>query len=389
MAREAYSEGRKEEPGHLFCFGFGYTTLGLANTLKKEGWNVTGTCRSEEKKEALIAKSLPAVIFDTDGEIGLESDGLAALRSATHLIASIPPVGDFDQDPALALHAQQIHEAARNGLSWIGYLSTTGVYGDWDGAWVDESTEPRPSNARAAARLRAEEAWLSIGREANVPVHVFRLGGIYGPSRSAIDVVRSGRPASQTQRVRESRRFTSRCHVADIVQVVTSAMKQPAAGGRVYNVVDGDPATRREVVTYARELLERREAVERVPENSTKAACVESDVTGEERPSGSGEFAEVSRQAGTPLVLEKGSGEAKTEALEHSRPAVDRQPEREESLSRLGAAEERRKGVDEKRVKNDRIKRELVVTLLFPSYKEGLAAIADGDLQPFDEHVGL
>lgn len=157
-------------------------------------------------------------------------------------------------------------------------------------------------------------------------------------------------------------------------------------------MVDDNPATRREVVAYARDLLESPKALERQPEESTGAVRTEDSEPDAKGPPRLGGDAEDSSQAGTPATDGWRSGGASSQAVKHDRPVVDREAEREETASRLAAEGElprgRRQGIDEKRVRNDRIKRELGVKLLFSSYKEGLAAIAEGDNQPFDELVG-
>lgn len=230
---------RSLETGHLFCFGLGFSGLTLAERLLSQGWQVSGTCRSAEKQQALEARGITAYLFDRDRPV---ADLGGKLRDVTDLLASIPP--DDKGDPVVDLHGADIAKASH--LTWIGYLSTTGVYGDCDGAWVDETSPMQPSGARGLKRLKAEQAWLGLPK----PAHLFRLAGIYGPESSALDAVREGR----ARRVVKAGQVFSRIHVADIASVLAASMARPRAGA-AYNVCDDDPAPPADVVTYACELL--------------------------------------------------------------------------------------------------------------------------------------
>ena len=125
-------------PRSLFCFGLGYTSLGLVNVLKRAGWTVSGTCRDDSRAESLASAGIDAHVWRPDDHLRLDRDGVAALAAATHVLASVPPVADFDRDPVLT-DARCVDVLARSeNLRWLGYLSSTGVYGDKLGAWVDE-----------------------------------------------------------------------------------------------------------------------------------------------------------------------------------------------------------------------------------------------------------
>ncbi|MDA0338950.1 MAG: SDR family NAD(P)-dependent oxidoreductase, partial [Proteobacteria bacterium] len=170
----------------LFVFGLGYTALTVSRRLIAEGWMVAGTCRSPEKQEALKAEGIDASIFDTDQPLTSAGE---VIGDATHILISLPP-GEAG-DAALRHHGDNI--VRLSNLRWLGYLSTTGVYGDQAGAWVDEATPLVPSTQRGERRVAAEAGWMSLHDHGGVPVHLFRLPGIYGPGRSAIDNVRAGR----------------------------------------------------------------------------------------------------------------------------------------------------------------------------------------------------
>jgi len=220
----------------LVCLGLGYTALALARRLRPRGWAVGGTCREPEKAATLRAGGIDAVVDPEDAS--------QLIATATHLLASIPP--DAGGDPALALWGPAI--ARHPGLAWAGYLSTTGVYGDRDGDWVDETAPLQPTGERGQRRVEAEAAWSAL--LPGVPVHIFRLAGIYGPGRSALDTVR----ADRAQRVVKPGQVFSRVHVDDIAQVLAASIDRPRPGA-VYNVCDDNPAPPDEVIAYACELL--------------------------------------------------------------------------------------------------------------------------------------
>lgn len=229
--------------GHLFCFGLGYTAMALARQVLAEGWAVAGTCRDRDKASALRDHGIEAHIFDGTAPI---QDAAAALDGVTHILASIPP--DAEGDPAARLHGGEI--GALPSLRWVGYLSTTGVYGDAAGGWVDETTPLAPSGDRGARRVRAEQDWGDLMQRHGTPVHRFRLAGIYGPGRSAIDSVRAGR----ARRVDKPGQVFNRIHVDDIVQVLRASMADPEPGA-AYNLADDAPSPSHEVTAFACDLL--------------------------------------------------------------------------------------------------------------------------------------
>jgi len=231
-------------PGRLFCFGLGYTGRVLARRLLAEGWQVAGTCRSESGRAGLEALGATALPFERGRPL---ADPEAALAGTTHLLSSVPP--DEAGDPVLDLHGRDLARLAP-GLAWAGYLSTTGVYGDTGGAWIDESAPLQPSGPRQQRRVEAERGWLGLGERSGLPVHLFRLAGIYGPGRSALDQVRAG----TARRIDRAGQVFSRIHVWDIATVLIASMTRPHPGA-VYNVCDDKPAPAHEVVAYACRLL--------------------------------------------------------------------------------------------------------------------------------------
>lgn len=229
-------------PPRLFCFGLGYCAERLARRLHARGFSIAGTTRDiGVRREALAEPSWS--LYEFDGTRPL-ADAEAALAGTTHLLHSIMP--DEQGDPVLRWHAE--HVDALPDLIWIGYLSTTGVYGDHHGAWVTEDTARHPSKARVRRRVEAEDAWLQRG------ARVFRLAGIYGPGRSALERVAAG----DAQRIIKPGKVFNRIHVDDIATVLAASIEQTrirAHEGRAYNVADGHPASSDEVLEYAAELL--------------------------------------------------------------------------------------------------------------------------------------
>ena len=191
--------------------------------------------RSAEGAAALAAGGIEAVPWDDGAAVA------AAVAAASHVLVSVPP--DAEGDPVLRRFGPVLAAARPR---WVGYLSTTGVYGDRAGGWVDEDGALEPVNERGRWRVAAERAWLATG----LPVAVFRLAGIYGPGRSAFDRLREGR----AQRVVKAGQVFSRIHVDDLAAVLRTSMER-VAPGRVYNVADDEPAPPQDVIAYAAGLL--------------------------------------------------------------------------------------------------------------------------------------
>ena len=227
----------------LFVFGLGYTALRLASRLHDMGWQIAGTCRTKEKCQSLRDQGIEAYLFDGSEPMQTIT---SALNKTTHILISTPP--SEHGDPAMQHHALDI--AAVHDLSWLGYLSTTGVYGDRQGSWVDEATECQPTSPRGQRRSDAEQNWMTLHADHGVPVHLFRLPGIYGPGRSALDAIRQGR----TQRIDKKGHVFCRVHVDDLVAGLLASMLRPNPG-QVYNLADDEPAPPQDVTAFACQLL--------------------------------------------------------------------------------------------------------------------------------------
>jgi nucleoside-diphosphate-sugar epimerase len=227
----------------LFAFGLGFSALELAKRLSAKGWQIAGTARDDGKIERLKREGYDAVQFAGEARDAALAKHLAG---TTHLLHSIPPAAAGD--PVLASYREAI--TTLPSLEWIGYLSTVGVYGNQEGGWVDESVPPKPNSTRTDARVEAEQAWLQFGQATGVPVHVFRLAGIYGPGRSVVDKIRAG----TARRINKDGQVFSRIHVEDIASVLEASIARPR-GGAIYNVADDEPAAPGDVVAYAAELM--------------------------------------------------------------------------------------------------------------------------------------
>lgn len=279
--------------GTLISFGHGYSAQALARRLIPRGWRIAGTTRSPDKIETLAATGIEPVLWPcTPGDLPLDE--------ATHVLISAGP--GPEGDPVLAELGDAI-AARADQVDWVGYLSTTAVYGDHQGDWVDETTPLTPASRRGQLRVEAEAAWSAIP---GLPLHIFRLAGIYGPGRGPFAKLRAG----TSRRIVKPGQVFSRIHAEDIAQVLDASMHAPNPGA-VYNVCDDDPAPPQDVIAHAAELL------------------------------------------GLPVPPEIRYDEAEMTPM---------------ARSFYG---------ESKRVRNDRIKDELGVTLAYPDYRAGLAALLD------------
>jgi len=224
----------------LLSFGHGYSARALAKLLIPQGWQVIGTTRKPEKAAEFTAEGTTPQIWPGD-------DITEALHSATHILISAGP--NESGDPVLNALRDQIASNAKN-LQWVGYLSTTGVYGDHQGGWVDETTPLTPSTKRGQLRVDAETAWQTLAQDTGLPLHIFRLAGIYGPGRGPFAKVRAG----TAKRIIKPGQVFSRIHVDDVAQILAASIRQPNPGA-IYNMCDDDPAPPQDVIAHAAELL--------------------------------------------------------------------------------------------------------------------------------------
>jgi len=230
----------------LFCFGYGYVAEKLAMELKHQdpSWQIVGTTTDVEKIAPMRAQGIKALLYSDQMPF---SDPILALKGVTHILISIPPKSDGDV--VFKTHARDILQT--QSVEWIGYFSSTAVYGNRDGDWVDETSEIRPTSERGTKRAKAEIQWLKLRRLAGIPINIFRLAGIYGPDRSAIDTVRAG----NSKRVHKEGHAFNRVHVDDIIQGLIASMNHPDHSGDIYNFADDNPAPSHELIKHACELM--------------------------------------------------------------------------------------------------------------------------------------
>ncbi|MGR3570260.1 SDR family oxidoreductase [Brevirhabdus sp.] len=230
--------------GTLFSFGHGYSAQALADVLIPCGWTIIGTTRSADKARALTDSGVTALLLGRD-------DVNEALERASHLLICAGP--DTAGDPLLTGWQDTLARVAGR-LEWAGYLSTTGVYGDHGGAWVDEDTPLTPGTRRGQMRVQAETAWQRFAAETGLPLHIFRLAGIYGPGRGPFAKVLNG----TARRIVKPGQVFSRIHVEDIAQVLAASIARPdlrADRNAIYNLCDDDAAPPQDVIAFAAELL--------------------------------------------------------------------------------------------------------------------------------------
>ncbi|MFV0335933.1 MAG: SDR family oxidoreductase [Tropicimonas sp.] len=224
--------------GTLLALGYGYTARALARRLAPQGWRLTGTTRSPEEAARRDEGN-------TEVHLWPGSDLAPLIAGASHVLATAAP--GPEGDPFLPHVAGAL---AAHPPRWIGYLSTTGVYGDHGGQWVDEDTPLTPSTRRGQHRVAAEAAWQRLAAEAGLPLHIFRLAGIYGPGRGPFAKLRAG----TARRIVKPGQVFSRIHVEDIAQVLEASIARPDPGA-IYNVCDDDPAPPEDVIAHAANLL--------------------------------------------------------------------------------------------------------------------------------------
>jgi nucleoside-diphosphate-sugar epimerase len=219
----------------LLSLGHGYTARALARHLHAQGWDIIATSRTADTPQTGVdLRQWPG------------ADLSDAFGRASYLLTSIAPTEAGD--PVLNALAGQI--AAAPNLKWIGYLSTTAVYGDHAGGWVDETTPLNPATKRGEWRVAAERAWQDFAAKQSLSLQIFRLAGIYGPGRGPFAKLRTG----TARRIVKPGQVFSRIHVEDIAQTLAASMRHPNPGA-IYNVCDDDPAPPQDVLAFAAEIL--------------------------------------------------------------------------------------------------------------------------------------
>ncbi|RKE86514.1 SDR family oxidoreductase [Rhizobium sp. AG855] len=228
----------------VMIFGAGYSGKAIGQLLRGQGASVAGTTRSAEKGAALEAAGIEPFVFDGSS---LTPELEAALKDVTHLVQSIAP--GADGDPLVRLFGGQGLKSVMPKLEWVCYLSTVGVYGDHQGAWVDETSELKPVSVRSVERVEAEEAWQTLANREAIPLAILRLSGIYGPGRNTFMNLANG----TARRLVKKDQVFNRIRVEDIA-AATAFLAGPRTGG-VFNVTDDEPSPPQDVVIEAARLM--------------------------------------------------------------------------------------------------------------------------------------
>ena len=237
----------------LLIFGYGFTGAALVRRL--DGWKVSATSRGVETRRSMVSAGLDALDPNDPAAVA------QAVADTTAILIAAPP--SEQGCPGLAALGPHLTRAGQ--AKWIGYLSTSGVYGDHDGGWVSEDTAPNPASPEGERRLGAEQGWRRLAETTGSPFFVFRLPGIYGPGRSPLDRVRAG---TARRWVKPGQVF-SRIHVDDLADALVRAMAKPERAG-VYNLCDDEPASAADVTAYAARVL----GIEPPPEELLDAAAL-------------------------------------------------------------------------------------------------------------------
>ena len=223
----------------ILFFGFGYTAERLYKIMKLDGWEACASSRTPNSKKTNNIK-----FFDFASE---KRELEEHILSSDVILISIPPQGK--SDPVLDNYKDVFKENL--AAKWIGYLSATSVYGDYNGAWVNEGSEPMPKTSRGLNRLFVEDQWNKLGISYCLPIIRFRISGIYGPERNPFDRIRSG-----TQKIiQKPDHFFNRIHVDDLCEILYQSIKKPDPG-EVFNVSDYTPSTSEEFINEATKLLD-------------------------------------------------------------------------------------------------------------------------------------
>lgn len=227
----------------LICFGLGYVAQYLIQQLQEESvWTVIGTTRRFSRQQKFQTEDFKVELFDSASK----ENKFIIPGETTHILISIPP--DEQGDPVFKYFKKQILRL--QNLEWLGYLSSTSVYGDHAGNWVDEETKCQPKTDRGKQRLEAEQKWLQLYKNYQLPIHIFRLSAIYGPGRSALDMLKDGK----VDIVLKPNHFISRIHIDDLVKALLLSMNQPTSG-EIFNLADDEPSQSDRVFTFAADLL--------------------------------------------------------------------------------------------------------------------------------------
>lgn len=230
----------------LTILGFGYSASRFAKRHEALFSAIAATCRTKEKARAILEAGYQPLLLDSEGDAGL----IASIRASDVILVSAGPTSDGD--PFIARCEQALSGMAFTGTRprRILYLSTIGVYGNHEGGWVSEETQPRATSSRSLWRIKAENAWIELGLRPGIRADILRLAGIYGPGRSTVDALRAG----SAKRLIKPGQVFNRIHVTDIADTLRAVLDHTGSR-RIWNVTDNEPAPPQDVVSFAANLL--------------------------------------------------------------------------------------------------------------------------------------
>jgi nucleoside-diphosphate-sugar epimerase len=229
---------------NIFCFGFGQVAKNFIKKLVVEKYNITltTTSRSESSKENFNGIKYNSYLFNSEK---FDNNLLPELKKADHILVSIPP--EKQEDLVVKIFSKSIEDS---NVKWITYLSATSVYGNHKGEWVDEVSETKPKSLNGIARLKAENSWLSLQMNKNLPIQIFRLSGIYSNEKNILVRLKLG----TAKLINKNDHYFSRIHVEDIANILFKSLSK-FKSGEIYNLTDDKPSSSEELILYGAKLL--------------------------------------------------------------------------------------------------------------------------------------
>jgi len=229
---------------NIFCFGFGQVAKNFIKKLSVEQYNInlSATSRSESSKKTFKGINYNSYLFNRDN---FDQNLVVKLKEADHILVSIPPE---NQEDLVIKNFSKFIESSK--VKWITYLSATSIYGDHKGEWVNENSKTNPISNNGIARLKAENAWVSLEKNKKIPIQIFRLSGIYSNEKNILIRLKSG----GVKLINKKNHFFSRIHVDDISNILFKSLSK-FKSGEIYNLSDDKPSTSEEVTLFGAKIL--------------------------------------------------------------------------------------------------------------------------------------
>ena len=229
---------------NIFCFGFGQVAKNFISKINLESYNINLSTTSRKKTSREIFDGVNYKNFQFDSEI-YDKDLILKLREADYILISIPPKEGED---LVIKNFSKFLEISK--VKWVTYLSATSVYGDHKGEWVNENSKTNPTSPNGLARLKAENSWLSLKKNKNLPVQIFRLAGIYSNEKNVLTRLKLG----TAKLINKKNHFFSRIHVEDIANILFESLFK-FRSGEIYNLADDKPSSSEEIMLYGAKIL--------------------------------------------------------------------------------------------------------------------------------------